>query len=267
MNVVGRPGRVGRMRRGQVVVRCDPATGELIRGEDGFCERPGPGESGLLIGKITAVAKFDGYVDEEATRKKILHDVFVSGDRYFNSGDLVDLHEDRWISFADRIGDTFRWKGENVSTNEVAEILNGAEGVLEANVYGVRVPHCEGRAGMVALRTSEGFDLERFATFAADKLPGYQRPHFVRLLREMRTTATFKHQKGDYREGRLRPLPGRGSDVPAAGRALRPDRRRSLRRARAGLDPDVRRRGATARGAQRVRGAPRRLAVRHAPTI
>jgi acyl-CoA synthetase (AMP-forming)/AMP-acid ligase II len=160
-----------------------------------------PGEVGLLVSRISGVFPFDGYVDQRATKKKILEDVFKKGDRYFDSGDLIELHEKRWLSFVDRIGDTFRWKGENVSTNEVAEILSGAEGLFEANVYGVRVPGTEGRAGMAALKVAPDFDLESFAAFVMEKLPGYQRPLFIRLLEgEMRATTTFKLQKVDYRK-------------------------------------------------------------------
>ncbi|MBZ0253011.1 MAG: long-chain-acyl-CoA synthetase, partial [Candidatus Methylomirabilis sp.] len=93
-----------------------------------------------------------------------------------------------------------RWKGENVSTNEVAEVLNKADGVLESNVYGVQVPHTEGRAGMAALTVGPEFDLDAFAKFACEKLPNFQRPHFLRVLKgDMRITGTFKHQKVDYR--------------------------------------------------------------------
>ncbi|MCA9771719.1 MAG: AMP-binding protein, partial [Myxococcales bacterium] len=202
MNFQGRPGMVGRKRRGQILVKCDPATGDVKRNAQGLCDEIGPGEVGLLLGRISRVMKFDGYVDQQATQKKVLKDVLKKGDEYFNSGDLIQLHPDGWLSFADRVGDTFRWKGENVSTNEVAEILNGAPGVLESNVYGVHVPHTEGRAGMAALTTGEGFDLERFAAFVAEKLPGYMRPQFVRILGDgaMRITGTFKHQKVDYRK-------------------------------------------------------------------
>jgi acyl-CoA synthetase (AMP-forming)/AMP-acid ligase II len=200
MNVEGRPGMMGRMPPGQAVLRCNRESGEPIRNAAGFCERVRPGEVGLLVSRISGVLPFDGYVDPKATKKKILEDVFRKGDRYFDSGDLIQLHEKRWLSFVDRIGDTFRWKGENVSTNEVAEILSGAKGLLEANVYGVRVPGTEGRAGMAAVKVATDFDLESFAAFVTEKLPGYQRPLFVRLLEgEMRATSTFKQQKVDYR--------------------------------------------------------------------
>jgi len=116
-NITGRVGMVGRLQPGQVIARCDPLTGELWRGPDGRGEALEPGGTGLLLARIGGPIKFDGYVDEAASRKKVLTDVFADGDAYFDSGDLLDLHEGRWLSFADRVGDTFRWKGENVSTN------------------------------------------------------------------------------------------------------------------------------------------------------
>lgn len=200
VNFEGRPGMIGRMRPGQLVLKCDQATGEVIRNAKGLCDPVGPGNKGLFVGAINAVMKFDGYVDKDATNKKILRDVLKKGDQYFNTGDLVELHEDGWVSFADRVGDTFRWKGENVSTNEVAEILNAARGVLESNVYGVKVEGAEGRAGMASLNISDEFNLDAFAKFVNDKLANYQRPYFIRLQKDMRITSTFKHQKVDYRD-------------------------------------------------------------------
>jgi len=211
VNLSGKPGMVGKMTFGQSLLRCDSATGEPIRNADGFCDSVGTGGVGLLVARINPMVKFDGYVDREASDKKVLRDVFKRGDRYFNSGDLLELHPGRWLSFADRVGDTFRWKGENVSTAEVSGILGKAAGVVEANVYGVRIPHTDGRAGMAALHVEPGFDLDDFAAFVEDRLPGYQQPRFVRLLRdEMRITGTFKHQKVDYRDEGFDP--GRVSD-------------------------------------------------------
>jgi acyl-CoA synthetase (AMP-forming)/AMP-acid ligase II len=199
VNMTGRAGMVGRLAPGNAVLRCDPETGEPFRGHDGRCEAVGPGETGLLVGPISAASPFDGYVDSEASKKKILEDVFRRGDRFFDTGDLLTLHPGRWLSFADRVGDTFRWKGENVSTNEVAEILNGAAGVLESNVYGVLVPGTDGRAGMASIHHDNSFSIDDFADFVSRELPGYMRPSFLRLQRDMRITVTFKHQKVDYR--------------------------------------------------------------------
>lgn len=199
MNFAGVPGRVGRLLPGQTLLRCDLESGELERDSEGHCQPVEAGGTGLLAIKINRLNRFDGYLDRKASQKKVLENVFEPGDRYFDSGDLLELHADRWVSFADRIGDTFRWKGENVSTNEVAEALNVAEGVLEANVYGVEVPGAEGRAGMASLNVSDSFSIDALAEHVSSQLPVYQRPYFVRLQVDMRITGTFKHQKVDYR--------------------------------------------------------------------
>jgi acyl-CoA synthetase (AMP-forming)/AMP-acid ligase II len=199
-NLEGRQGMLGRRGRSQAIVKCDLETGKPYRGPDGHCVRiEGSGATGLLVGRISRLHRFDGYVDRGATDSKILRDVFAKGDAFFNSGDLVTLHDDDWLSFADRVGDTFRWKGENVSTSEVALLLNGAPGVTESNVFGVTLPGSEGKAGMACLVVAPHFDLGDFARYAEEKLPKYARPLFVRLLHDMRVTSTLKHQKGDYR--------------------------------------------------------------------
>jgi acyl-CoA synthetase (AMP-forming)/AMP-acid ligase II len=200
VNLEGRPGMVGRLRRGQAVVRCNQTTGAIERDAQGRGRRVEPGETGLLLGRIDRFMTFDGYVDREATNRKVVQDVLARGDRWFDTGDLLTVHPGGWLSFADRVGDTFRWKGENVSTTEVAEVLNGAPGVLESNVYGVSVPGAEGRAGMASLRCTDDFSIEAFQKFVLEALPVYQRPYFVRRQDDMRVTGTFKHQKVDYRE-------------------------------------------------------------------
>jgi acyl-CoA synthetase (AMP-forming)/AMP-acid ligase II len=199
VNFEGRPGMIGRMKIGQALVRCDPESGEVTRNQRGLCEKVEAGERGILLININALFSFEGYVDKGATQKKIITDVFRKGDRYFNSGDLLVQHEDGWVSFADRVGDTFRWKGENVSTNEVAEVLNRAPGVLESNVYGVAVPGAEGRAGMASLHVNGGFDIEQLGGYVIENFPVYQRPYFVRVQHEMQVTGTFKHLKVAYR--------------------------------------------------------------------
>jgi acyl-CoA synthetase (AMP-forming)/AMP-acid ligase II len=200
VNFQGRPGMLGRLNPGQVLVRCDEASGELLRNAQHLCDQVEPGEKGILLGRISPLIAFDGYVDKRATEKKVTRDVFRQGDAYFNTGDLLQLHEEGWVSFADRVGDTFRWKGENVSTSEVAEVLNAAKGVLESTVYGVAVPGSEGRAGMASINASPEFELADFARHIIRKLPPYQRPLFLRLQQEIRVTGTFKHQKFGYRE-------------------------------------------------------------------
>jgi len=162
-------------------------------------EEVSEGETGLWIAPIRSVTPFDGYVDRSPPTQKVLEDVFKAEDRFFNSGDRLVLRDDRWLAFADRVGDTFRWKGENVSTNEVAEILNVAAGVLETNIYGVEVPGSEGRAGMASIHCDDTFSIEDFARFVLENLASYQRSLFVRLQKEIQITVTFKHQKVDYR--------------------------------------------------------------------
>ena len=157
INREGRPGMIGKLRADAAVVRCDQESGEPLLDASGHCQRISVGETGLLLGRIGLLG-FDGYVDKKASQKKLMQGVFKTSDTWFNTGDLVQLHEGGWLSFADRVGDTFRWKGENVSTNEVAEVCNGAPGVLESNVYGVAVPGHDGRAGMAALNVGPDFD-------------------------------------------------------------------------------------------------------------
>jgi acyl-CoA synthetase (AMP-forming)/AMP-acid ligase II len=178
----------------------DPERGELRRDAKGFCVKAEAGEPGVLLGKIDDKNPYAGYTDKRASNSKVLHDVFEAGDAWFDTGDL--LRRDRlWhLHFVDRLGDTFRWKGENVSTQEVAELLNLAPGVRESNVYGVEIPGMEGRAGMAALVVDEGFDPARFFAHVAAEVPGYAQPRFLRLVESMGTTGTFKHKKVDLRE-------------------------------------------------------------------
>ena len=127
----------------------------------------------------------------------MLRDVFTPGDVWFRTGDLLRQDADGYVYFVDRVGDTFRWKGENVSTAEVALRLQAVPGVVEANVYGVEVPGADGRAGMAALVTDADFDLGILAARIAADLPEYARPAFLRLQPEMAVTGTFKQRKVD----------------------------------------------------------------------
>jgi fatty-acyl-CoA synthase len=160
------------------------------------------------LGKIstgrTAAGRFEGYTSEQATAKKILSDVFVSGDRWFRTGDLVRRDADGFYHFVDRAGDTFRWKGENVSTQEVAEAVTGFPDVSLCAVYGVEVPGTDGRAGMASVVLREGAKLSGAALHAhlAHSLPSYARPVFLRVQDAPDMTGTFKLQKARLkREG------------------------------------------------------------------
>jgi fatty-acyl-CoA synthase len=202
-NFDGRAGAIGRApkwlrKRFNIrLVQFDVETEEAIRGPGGLCVEAGPGQIGECIGQIGGDARteYTGYVDKAASEKKVLHDVFEKGDRWFATGDLMKTDADGYFYFVDRIGDTFRWKGENVSTNEVAERLLGSPGVKEANVYGVEVPGSEGRAGMAALVVGPEFDIKAFGDEVARELPPYAQPLLVRVLPALETTGTFKTRK------------------------------------------------------------------------
>jgi acyl-CoA synthetase (AMP-forming)/AMP-acid ligase II len=201
INRQGKPGMVGRLQVGQALVRCDQETGTPIRNHRGHCQPVETGEVGLLLVPIWPVVGFDGYLDRQATGDKVMVDVMRRGDRFFNTGDLFQRHKHNWLSFSDRVGDNFRWKGENISTNELAEVCNNAPGVVESNIYGVRVSGADGRAGMAALCINDAFNITTFARHVMTHLRGYQRPLFLRLLTsKMETTGTLKHQKVKYRE-------------------------------------------------------------------
>jgi fatty-acyl-CoA synthase len=171
-----------------------------VRGDDGLCIECGVGETGEAVGLIKqddARHQYSGYADKAASERKILRDVFEMGDAWFRTGDLMRQDNEGYFYFVDRIGDTFRWKGENVSTTEVAEILSRYPGVAEANVYGVKVDGLDGRAGMAAITPGDGFDLRGLRDFLMRELPSYARPIFVRLQPAIETTGTFKYRKVD----------------------------------------------------------------------
>ena len=207
-NAEGHPGAIGRIpsflahRFGAAIVRFDPATGVPARGEDGFCIRCPRGETGEAIGRISAdpnnlSARFEGYTNPADSEKKVLRDVFAPGDAWLRTGDLMRMDDKGFYYFVDRIGDTFRWKGENVATTEVSEAICAYPGVQAANVYGVSVPGADGRAGMAALVVDEGFDLAGLRAHLAGRLPDYARPLFLRIVDDLAATETFKQKKQD----------------------------------------------------------------------
>lgn len=179
-------------------IKLDEGNEKPLRGENGFCIRAGvdePGEALGLIDPDSAAGRFEGYRDRSATEKKILRDVFTTGDQWFRTGDLLRKDEYGYIYFVDRLGDTFRWKGENVSTSEVCEALSGIEGVATANVYGVEVPGTDGRAGMAAITSKGEINFDALATILSERLPVYAIPLFIRMQKEAETTGTFKFRK------------------------------------------------------------------------
>lgn len=221
LNVDDVPGSCGRipfenLHNGRLV-RVDLETGAPVRGADGFCVECAPGEVGEFLGMIpdlpdSGAGRFEGYTDPAASEARIVRDVLARGDRWYRSGDLLRRDADDYFYFVDRAGDTFRWKSENVSTQEVAEALAGFPGLEIANVYGVRVPGREGKAGMAALvlRDAEAFDGRAFFAHTEKTLPAYAAPVFVRLPAQADLTSTFKLRKIDLqREGYD---PGRAGD-------------------------------------------------------
>ncbi len=210
-NFDSKPGAVGRIpkwaeRRFIVkVARFDVETEEPVRGPDGLCVEAEYGEPGEVLGKIVIdpskpANRFEGYVDKAATAKKVLHDAFEKGDAWFRTGDLMRRDALGYYYFVDRIGDTFRWKGENVATSEVSEAITVFPGVKEANVYGVSVPGRDGRAGMAAVVVDGHLDLEGLRAHLAKQLADYARPVFLRILPEIEITGTFKQKKVDLRK-------------------------------------------------------------------
>ena len=201
MNYDGKSGAIGRIPKyiekilNVHIIKFDIEKEEPIRDENGFCIPCDVNEVGEAIGKIAIEGSFEGYVDKEATKKKILSDVFEKGDQYFRSGDLLSKDDLGYVYFADRIGDTFRWKGENVATSEVAEAFVGFDGILEANVYGVSIPGSDGKAGMAALSTNKDIDLVKLYQKLSSSLPAYAQPLIIRIKNEIEVTGTFKHRK------------------------------------------------------------------------
>jgi fatty-acyl-CoA synthase len=202
-NLDGRVGSVGKphaLLENQVaLVRFDHAAGDIVRGVDGRAVPCATDEPGELLGKVglAGAMEYDGYTDRAATERKLVRDVFEPGDAWFRSGDLLRRDAEGYYYFVDRIGDTFRWKGENVATQEVADVLSGAPGVTESCVYGVQLPGEDGRAGMAAIVLAEGapFDPAAFYTHAERHLPRYAQPALVRILPGVDVTGTLKQRK------------------------------------------------------------------------
>jgi fatty-acyl-CoA synthase len=207
-NFEGKPGAIGRIpwyvahRFPTALVRFDVEAEQPVRNEKGFCIACAPNEVGEAVGKIVNDAKqpgarFEGYARKAEDDRKILRNVFEAGDAWFRTGDLMRMDEGGYFYFVDRIGDTFRWKGENVSTSEVADAIARFPGVVEANVYGVPVPGKDGRAGMAALVVDGTLDFAALRAHLLRSLPDYARPVFIRIRGTIELTSTFKQKKLD----------------------------------------------------------------------
>ncbi|KAM4619165.1 long-chain fatty acid transport protein 2 [Polymixia lowei] len=198
IGVVGRVNFVHKRFFPYTLIKFDIAKEEPIRNSQGLCIEAARGETGLLVGKITKISPFIGYAgNQQQTEKKRLRDVLKKGDLYFNTGDLLRIDHENFVYFQDRVGDTFRWKGENVATSEVADILMIVHCILEANVYGVKVEGHEGRIGMAAVTLKEGETFDCSDTFkqVVNYLPAYARPRFIRIQNCLEMTGTFKMKK------------------------------------------------------------------------
>lgn len=201
-NVFNFDNTVGYTPATYAIVRYDLENDCVLRDAKGFLHKADKGEAGLLISEISAKWPFDGYTDPAKSESVILRNVFKKGDAWFNTGDLMRDIGCKHAQFVDRLGDTFRWKGENVSTTEVENVLGAFPGVEDAVVYGVEIPATNGRCGMAALRLTPGSDLDgaALASYLDAELPAYAAPLFIRLLGEVETTGTFKYKKTDLKQ-------------------------------------------------------------------
>ncbi|HWF68470.1 MAG TPA: long-chain-acyl-CoA synthetase FadD6 [Mycobacterium sp.] len=183
-------------------VQYDPDTGQPLRGDDGRVQRVPAGEPGLLLSPVNRLQPFDGYTDPSASEKKLVRNAFREGDCWFNTGDVMSPQGMGHAAFVDRLGDTFRWKGENVATTQVERALAADKSVEECTVFGVEIPRTGGRAGMAAVKLRDGaeFDGKALARTVYEQLPMYAMPLFVRVVEEMEHTTTFKSRKVDLRE-------------------------------------------------------------------
>lgn len=185
------------------IVQYDIEADEPVRNSAGHMCKVAKGESGLLLTEITERFNFEGYTDASASQEKLYRNVFKKGDCWFNTGDLVRDQGFKHIQFVDRLGDTFRWKGENVATTEVEAAINAWPQVEQSVVYGVEVPHSDGRAGMAAITpncANDAFDLAGFAAHVQANLPAYALPLFIRLKTSQEITGTFKLRKVDLKK-------------------------------------------------------------------
>jgi fatty-acyl-CoA synthase len=214
-NCEGQPGAIGRIppflanRLPVALLRFDVEKSEPWRNAEGFCERCAANEIGEAVGLMPAggerAGRFEGYADQDATNRKVLRNVFQAGDSWYRTGDLMRRDERGFYYFVDRVGETYRWKGENVSTAEVLTALTASRGVSEGVVYGVSVPGADGRAGTAALVVNADFDLAAFRAEVVSRLPPYARPVFLRILSTLEATGTFKPRKQDLMQAGFDP--------------------------------------------------------------
>jgi fatty-acyl-CoA synthase len=202
INIFNVPRTTGIAPMSLAYVEYDPDTGAPLRDESGRVHRVPAGEPGLLLSPVNRLQPFDGYTDPESSEKKLVRNAFREGDCWFNSGDVMSPQGMRHAAFVDRLGDTFRWKGENVATTQVEAALGSDEAIEECTVFGVEVPRTGGRAGMAAVKLRDGaeFDGQSLARAVYGQLPGYALPLFVRVVKSIAQTTTFKSRKVELRQ-------------------------------------------------------------------
>ena len=202
-NLDEKPGMIGRNTiSNHSLAKVNRESGELIKNNEGFCIKCEAGDVGMSLMKILDIDNFFKYRNREKTFDKVIKDVYEKGDAYFITGDLLQLHDDLWLSFADRFGDTYRWKGENVSTQEIENILNTHDSILLSAVYGVEIPNHEGKAGMASIKFNKnsGFDSQEISLFFNKVLPKYSIPIFIRIREELEITGSNKIRKSNLRK-------------------------------------------------------------------
>ena len=205
-----KPGAVGHLivsfpfPRSVVLVRRDPQTGRYVRNEQGFLVEAGVDEPGELLSPVDQSDQFrqyHGYSDRRASDTKLLHNVFKQGDCFYRSGDILRMDREGYLFFCDRTGDTFRWKGENVSTTEVEGTMQRILGLKDVVVYGVLIRGADGRAGMAAITSDEeSLEMSELYRKLSAELPRYAIPVFIRLTGDLALTSTFKLKKTQARD-------------------------------------------------------------------
>ncbi len=200
-NILNQDRTVGLCPAEYALVDCDPDSGEVRKGADGRLIRVKPGGTGLLLGKVSKSYPYDGYTDDEASEAKLIRNAFADGDCWFNTGDLLKDLGYRHARFVDRLGDTYRWRGENIATTEVEAAAMAVDGVAEAVACGIKIPGAEGRAGMLAFRPEPEADIDQLIQTMAEHfnshLGEYAIPVLLRQVHHLDATGTFKFVKRD----------------------------------------------------------------------
>ncbi|MHA2126750.1 MAG: AMP-binding protein [Promethearchaeota archaeon] len=203
INVDEEPGMIGRNNiQNHALAKVDQETGEFFKDKNGYYIECEAGDVGMSLMKILEIDNFRKYSDKNKTNERVIRNVFEEGDAYFITGDLLQLHDDMWLSFADRFGDTFRWKGENVSTQEIENILDSHDSILMSAVFGVEIPNYVGKAGMAAIifNPEVGFKPDEISLFVTKVLPKYSIPVFIRIQQELEVTGSKKLRKSNLRK-------------------------------------------------------------------